>query len=165
MSAPDPSAGLRRAVVPEDEARVRRLVHATGFFSPEEEDVAAELVREALERGAQASGYRFLFLEEEDRLLAYACFGPIPATRSSFDLYWIATQPAEQGRGHGRRLLAASEAEIRALGGTRVYVETSSRAQYEPTRAFYERCGYAQVARLEDFYAPGDGKVVYCRVV
>ena len=165
MSASDPCSGLREAVTAHDEASVRALVHSTGFFSPEEEDVAAELVREALERGEEASGYSFLFLEERGRLLSYACFGRIPGTRSSFDLYWIATQADEQGRGHGRRLLAASEARIRALGGTRVYVETSSRAQYEPTRAFYERCGYEQVALLDDFYAPGDGKVVYCKVV
>ena len=46
-------------------------------------------------------------------------------------------------------------------GGRRVYVETSGRAQYEPTRRFYEACGYAREAVLTDFYAPGDDKVIY----
>ena len=33
------------------------------------------------------------------------------------------------------------------------------------TRAFYERCGCPLVATLEDFYAPGDGKAIYCKKV
>jgi hypothetical protein len=44
-------------------------------------------------------------------------------------------------------------------------VETSTRAQYEPTRTFYERCGYEIAAELPDFYAPGDGKAIFVRVL
>jgi hypothetical protein len=44
-------------------------------------------------------------------------------------------------------------------------VETSSRTAYASTRIFYENCAYRQEALLEDFYAPGDGKVVYCKVL
>jgi hypothetical protein len=57
------------------------------------------------------------------------------------------------------------EQRIPELGGTRIYVETSSRAQYEPTRAFYERRAYRKEVVLEDFYAPGDGKVIYVKSV
>jgi hypothetical protein len=60
-------------------------------------------------------------------------------------------------------LLAESEARIAAAGGRLVWVETSSRAQYQPTRAFYLRCGYCEAARLADFYAPGDAKVIFVR--
>jgi hypothetical protein len=35
--------------------------------------------------------------------------------------------------------------------------------QYASTRAFYEDCGYRLEAVLADFYAAGDGKVVYCK--
>ena len=44
-------------------------------------------------------------------------------------------------------------------------VETSSRDDYAPTRAFYLACGYQIVAELPDFYAPGDGKLIYLRVL
>jgi hypothetical protein len=47
--------------------------------------------------------------------------------------------------------------------GRRVYVETSSKAKYEPTRAFYVRCGYAEEARFRGFYAEDDDKVVYVK--
>jgi hypothetical protein len=51
------------------------------------------------------------------------------------------------------------------MGGRRIYIETSSRAQYEPTRGFYLKCGYRQETILEDFYAPGDGKVIYVKAL
>ncbi len=157
------AAALREEVLPRDEAEVRRVVRATGFFSDEEVEIAAELVRAAL--SGPDSGYRFLFREEDGSLVAYACFGRIPCTRASWDLYWIATDPARQKAGVGRALLAASEERMRALGALRVYVETSSRAQYEPTRRFYERAGYERAALFPEFYGPGDGKVVYCKAL
>lgn len=161
MSATVPAP--REVPLPADEAAVRGLVAATGFFSAEEVEIAAELVRETLR--APDCGYRFLFLEEAGRLQAYTCYGRIPGTRSGYDLYWIATAPALQGRGLGRRLLVGTEQRIRAAGGTHVWVETSSRPLYAPTRAFYERCGYARAAELADFYAPGDAKVIYVRAL
>jgi len=155
---------LRAEARPGDPERVRDLAASTAFFSPEEVVVAAELVAERLSRGPE-SGYEFLFAEEGETLLAWSCFGPIPMTVESWDLYWIGVAPERQGTGLGRAVLALSEDAIRRTGGRRLYVETASRPQYEPTRHFYERCGYWQVALLEDFYAPGDGKVIYLKVL
>jgi len=152
----------REEVTPEDRQAVGWLVRATRFFSEEEIGIAGELVEERLAKG-DASGYFFLFAEEGNRLIGYACFGPIPGTVHSFDLYWIAVDPAEQGRGVGRKLMAMSEVLIAQRGGMRIYADTSSRPQYEPTRAFYLSCGYLQEAFLADFYAPGDGKVIFAK--
>lgn len=159
-----PRRRLRDEVQPSDEAKVRALVSATGFFSAEECDIAAELVRERLQAG-DASGYRFVLLDDDDGLAGYACYGPIPGTDTSYDLYWIAVRPSKHRQGMGRRLLRLSERCIARDGGTRIYVDTSSREQYAPTRAFYEGCGYHVAAHLADFYRPGDGKVIYCKVL
>ncbi len=158
------SAAFRDTVVPDDPARVRALAEATGFFRPEEVAVAVELVDERLARG-EASGYRFLFVDAGGELAGYACYGPIPLTATSYDLYWIAVEPGRQGRGLGRALLAETERRIARAGGGRLYVDTSSRPDYLPTRTFYEHCGYGLAARLDDFYAPGDGKAVYCKAL
>jgi D-alanine-D-alanine ligase len=155
---------FREEMSPEDRQAVGRLVRATGFFSEEEVGIAVELVEERMAKG-DASGYFFLFAEEGDRLIGYACFGPIPGTVHSFDLYWIAVDPGEQGRGVGRKLIAMSETLIAKHGGMHVYADTSSRPQYEPTRAFYLSCGYVQEAFLADFYAPGDGKVIFVKLL
>jgi D-alanine-D-alanine ligase len=155
---------FREEVRPEDRQAVGRLVRATGFFSEEEADIAEELVEERLARG-NASGYFFLFAEEGNRLLGYACFGPIPGSVHSFDLYWIAVDPAEQGRGIGRALMAAAERIMAGFGARLIYADTSSRPRYGPTRAFYLSCGYREEALLADFYAPGDGKVIFSKEV
>jgi ribosomal protein S18 acetylase RimI-like enzyme len=97
------------------------------------------------------------------RLAGYVCFGPIPCTESSFDLYWIAVHPNFQERGLGRQLVTKSERRIRQLGGIRIYLDTSSRDQYAGTRAFYESCDYTVEAVQEDFYAKGDGRLIYCK--
>ncbi|MDH4072584.1 MAG: GNAT family N-acetyltransferase, partial [Gammaproteobacteria bacterium] len=68
-----------------------------------------------------------------------------------------------QRQGLGTTLLKESESVIRRLGGTRVYIDTSGRAQYASTRAFYESAGYTVAADLADFYAPGDAKIVFCK--
>lgn len=155
---------LRYDVQPSDAGRVRSLVQSTGVFLDAEVDVAVELVDERLAKGP-ASGYYFVFAEQYDRLVGYTCYGPIACTQASFDLYWIAVEKSCQGHGLGRDLLRESERLIRAQGGTRVYIETSSRAQYTPTRMFYERCGYHCETMLADFYAPGDAKVIYLRAL
>jgi GNAT superfamily N-acetyltransferase len=145
-----------------DCSAVRELTAATGFFSEEEVAVAVELVEARLAQGL-ASGYRFLFADGDGRLDGYVCYGPIALTRSSFDLYWIAVRPGAQRAGLGRRLMEAAEARARELGASALYVETSSRPQYEPTRTFYRRIGYRAAAELPDFYAPGDGQVIFTK--
>jgi D-alanine-D-alanine ligase len=154
----------REQVMQKDREAVGRLVRETGFFSEEEVAIAAELVDERLAKG-EASGYFFLFAEEEGHLLAYTCFGPIPGSVHSYDLYWIAVEPDAQGRDLGKKLMAGSERIMAERGARRVYADTSSRPQYEPTRAFYRSCGYTQEALLTDFYAADDGKVIFVKTL
>jgi D-alanine-D-alanine ligase len=153
---------LRFAVSTGDPAAVRRLAEATGYFSAAEAEVAEELVLERLSKGPE-SGYHFVFAELDGKLAGYACYGPVPLTESSYDLYWIVVSPEVQGKGLGRILLQAAERRVRQAGGTRLYADTSGRAQYASTRAFYERVGFRPEARLEDFYARGDAKVIYSK--
>lgn len=149
---------------PADGKRVREIVVSSGFFSEAEIEVAVELVQERLNKGI-ASGYFFLFAEKDQKVAGYSCFGPIPCTEESYDIYWIAVQEELRGSGLGAEILKRVEERIRELGGTRIYVETSSRKQYEPTRSFYSRCGYLREATLKNFYSPGDDKVIYLRVL
>lgn len=152
----------RSQLTPADRAPLAELIRATGFFNPEEEEVALELIDDRLAHG-EASHYRFLIAEREGQVAGYACWGPIPGTAASADLYWIAVHPDQQGKGVGRLLLAAAEAQIAAAGRSRVYIETSTRGQYAGTRGFYLACGYDLAAELPDYYAPGDGKAVFMK--
>ncbi|HEX2139936.1 MAG TPA: GNAT family N-acetyltransferase [Woeseiaceae bacterium] len=144
-----------------DRDAVRALVAATGFFSREEEDIAVELVEDALARG-EASEYRFVFADAPGGALrGYACYGPITPGSADFDLYWIAVAPQAQREGTGRALLAEAERLAVEEGATAMFIDTAGRSQYAPTRAFYERMGYCVHRVAKDFYAVGDDKVVY----
>jgi len=147
-----------------DVPALRRLVAAAGVFYRQERAVALELLETRLERGPK-SGYSFVFAELHGDLLGYAAWGPAPLTERSFDLYWIVVAPAAQGRGLGRALLELVERAIGARGGGNLYIETSSRQAYARTRRFYKDAGYRRIARLRDFYAPGDHKLMFCKVI
>lgn len=154
---------LRDDVTPGDLNAVRHMVEATGFFRSDEIDVAVELVAERIARGAP-SGYEFLFAEHQGAVVGYACYGPIACTLGSFDLYWIVVDPAWQKLGVGRMLVREVEQRIKDAGGRQIYIETSGREQYAPTRHFYASCGYAIAASLTDFYDQGDDKVIWRKV-
>lgn len=147
-----------------DMEHVREIVVSSGFFSEAEIEIAVELVQERLNKGVE-SGYYFVFAERDQKLAGYSCFGPIPCTVESYDIYWIAVQQELRRSGLGVTILKNAEEKIRKMGGKRIYVETSSREQYRPTRSFYRRCGYLKVATLENFYSSGDHKAIYVRVL
>jgi RimJ/RimL family protein N-acetyltransferase len=44
-------------------------------------------------------------------------------------------------------------------------VETSGLPDFERTRAFYLKCGYEEEAHIRDFYATGEDKVVFRKVL
>lgn len=154
---------IRRGLTVADRAPLETLIRETAFFNAEEVEVAVELIDDGLAHG-EASHYRFVVGEEES-VTGYACWGPIPGTAASADLYWIVVHPAHQGRGIGASLLRAAEDWMASENRTRVYVETSTRPQYDPTRRFYFACGYELAAELPDFYAPGDGKAIFLKVL
>lgn len=156
---------FRDHALPGDSAAVRDIVESTGFFNGDEVLIAVELVEERLSRGIEC-GYHFLFCEAEGvSVVGYTCFGPIPGTETSFDLYWIAVHTDYRGQGIGRNLIERTETAIAVMGGTRIYIETSSRSLYKPTQGFYLRQGYGQEAVIKDFYAPDDSKIIYAKVL
>lgn len=154
----------RDSPLPSDSDAIRTIVSSSGFFSPQEIEVAVELVREREIKGL-SSGYFFIFAEKDNKVGGYTCFGPIPCTAESFDIYWIAVLESLRRLGLGLELLKRTEATIRRLGGKRIYVETSSRPQYDPTRAFYRTCGYREAAVLEHFYSANDHKIIFLKVL
>lgn len=150
-----------RDLLPEDRDPLRDLLHGTGEFAPEEATVASDLIDERL---AGDTDYRFVIAEDGDGLAGYACYGPVPMTDGSWDLYWIVVAPGRRGAGIGAELLRAAEEAVISGGGRMLIIETASKASYAETRTFYEARGYAETARVPDFYSVGDDKVIYRKV-
>jgi len=148
-----------REVAPEDRNDLLKLLEATGVFKEYEISVADEVIQESL---SPASGYYSLcFVNEENRAVGYVCWGSTPCTEGTYDLYWIAVHPSFQGNGIGKKLLDCVEGRVKGSGGRLILIETSSLADYEPSRRFYVHNGYKQYALIPDFYRPGDHLIVY----
>ena len=150
---------------PENRARLAELLVNTGAFHADEVEVALSLFDLAHRVGGTGAGeappdYEFVGAFEEERLIGYACFGPTPATEGTHDLYWLAVDPAAQGRGVGRALVREVERKLIGRAGRLLVVETSSRPDYASTRQFYARSGYIEAARVHDFYAPADDRIL-----
>jgi ribosomal protein S18 acetylase RimI-like enzyme len=153
-----------RELRPADRDSLERILRATGVFSEEEVEVALEVLDETLELPDVPDAYRTVVAELADgKVAGYATFGSTPNLERTYDLYWIAVDPALHGKGVGRVLIQDVEATLASEGGGVVVVETSGRDDYVPTRAFYRQTGYIESHREKDHYGPGDDKVVYVK--
>ncbi|MGA1712288.1 MAG: GNAT family N-acetyltransferase [bacterium] len=144
-----------------DVGKITDLVQECGNFRGDEIEIATELVQEHLNQGV-SSGYEFLLLEKADILGAFACWGPIPGSVGSYDLYWLAVAPDFQGAGLGTLLFKESIQQIFSQGGRQIFIETSSRDNYLSAQRFYQRQGAELMARLPDFYQIDDDKLIFC---
>jgi ribosomal protein S18 acetylase RimI-like enzyme len=158
--APGPRIG---AMSPADRTRVGEILRGTGQFREKEVAVALELFDAAFGIGGLAfdPDYEFVGAYGANGVLqGYACYGPTSGTDRAYDLYWIAVAREAAGRGVGSALLAEVESRLLARGARLMLIETSSRTDYAATRGFYQARGYREQARVKDFYAPDDDRVM-----
>ncbi len=152
----------------DDRAPLVSLLRRIDVFNPEEVEVAIELIDEAIEDRPE-NDYEAVvavdLTQPEEAPLGYACFGPTPMTDRTYDLYWVAVDPAQQGKGLGAGLVRAVEALIAARGGLTLRVETSSKEAYGKTLAFYRRIDYVEGGCIPDFYSAGDDLLILYRRV
>jgi GNAT superfamily N-acetyltransferase len=142
-----------------DRGRIEEIIRAVGLFRDDEIPVALEVFDGAV---AGSPDYLALGADIDGRLAGWICWGPTPCTQGTYDLYWMAVDPAQHGAGIGTALVAAMEQRL--AGAARlVVVETAGRPDYAPTRAFYQARGYHRAAVIPGFYAPGDDQVVYIK--
>ena len=152
------SGGVRLGpLAPVHRDRLEAVVRATNVFAEDEVAVALELFDDAINGGPD---YEFIGAFEGNQLIGYACFGATPSTDSTFDLYWIAVHPSAQRSGAGGVLMSEVERRLQRRRARLLVVETSSRADYEPTRRFYRRRGYEIAACVRDYYGQGDDRVI-----
>lgn len=107
--------------------------------------------------------YVGLVAEADGTLVGVLAYGQTPMTDGTYDMYWIAADPGRRRRGVGAALVEAMETDLRRRAARLVRVETSGTPAYQATRAFYERLGYPETARIRDFYRPGDDLVIHTR--
>ncbi len=146
---------------PGDGPQILAIAANAGVFTPEEVTTVRELWEDYLRHGE--ASYSFRVCREGEKVLGFSCHGRHDLTESTYDIYWIATDPSARRRGVGRALLLRVEEEVRQAGGQLIVVETSGTSAYASTRAFYRSCGYELEALIHDFYHAGDDLVIFTK--
>jgi ribosomal protein S18 acetylase RimI-like enzyme len=146
-------------MLPMDRAVIAKLVLSVENFNQAEVACALELIDVYLNDPDQTDYHLVVAEDSTAKVHGYACWGPVPLTKGTYDLYWIATHPDSRGQGYGRAIMAYVEGKVLGKNGRLLAVETSAKESYKSTVKFYHRLGYEETSRIPDFYDVGDDKL------
>ena len=146
----------------EDTPLLLKLAEATKVFKPQE-IVALEEVLDDYFATTREQGHLAVTWEQGGEVLGFAYYAPSAMADRTWYLWWIAVRKSEQAKGIGGRLLQHAEEDVKRRRGRMLLIETSSLPHYAKTRAFYGRRGYEVVARVPDFYAEGDDRLILAK--
>ena len=157
----DPKKSIRIRKILEDDVPLIIKILNNGVFGNSEMNIAIEIINSYL-NDTDKRGY-FIYVADygANRTIGYICFGPMPLTEDTFDIYWVAVDRRFQKIGVGRKLLNFAEDYVRGKEGRKIIIETSSKKEYESARSLYKRAGYREVARILDFYSSNDDKIIF----
>jgi len=144
-----------------DRPALKTILKAQEHFRSLEVQVALELIDLALGQASEGDYLVGVAEGAEGEILGYICYGKAPLTDAVYDLYWIVVHPAFGNQGTGSLLLKHAERDLQRRQARLVLIETSSLPAYEIPRAFYQKHGYKEIARVRDYYAPGDHKLIF----
>ncbi len=148
-----------RVMTREDKPAIMQILVKTPEFKPAEVVVAEDVIDSYL-NDPYRSGYYILVAELDSVIAGYICYGPTPLTEGTWDMYWEAVSQEKRGQGIGGALMEAAEIEIKKAQGRLAIIETSSTPEYQKTIRFHLGNGYEIIARIPDFYAPGDDEII-----
>lgn len=106
----------------------------------------------------------------QDVWLTYECDGegagfcyavPEKLTDGTWNMLAIAVHPASQAKGVGSAIVKKLEAILFDRGQRVLIADTSGTVEFEKTREFYRKNGYLEVARIPEFWAVDNDKVVF----
>jgi ribosomal protein S18 acetylase RimI-like enzyme len=154
-----------RPIYKKDRFRLEAILKAQTHFKPAEIEVALELIDIVLTVPRQED-YRIRCIQGADgEVRGYICYGKAPLTESTYDLYWIVVHPIFWNQGAGSSLIQHAEEDLRQRDARLLLIETSSLPSYERPRAFYKKHGYQEQACIFDYYALGDHKLIFGKIL
>jgi len=154
-----------RPTTPDDTPTLVALAEATAVFKPHEIAALGEVLDDYHAANRDYGHAALTALDDAGTVVGFAYLAPAAMTDRTWELWWLAVDVRRQGQGHGRRLLESAEDHARRQAARLLLIDTSDTPLYLPTRGFYLKAGYTEAAVVADFYADGDGKVVYAKRV
>ena len=139
----------------QDISALKHVIDETGLFP-------SEMLEDMLS-GFLSGGHEDIWLscEDQNEIIGFCYAIPEPLTDGTWNMLAIAVHPGRQAKGAGTKIVVELETRLRAQGRRILIVDTSSKAEFAQTRDFYLKNGYTEEARIRDFWAAGDDKVVF----
>ena len=97
----------------------------------------------------------------DGQVVGFGYCKPERMTSGTWNLLAIGILARCRGRGIGGAMMRYLENRLRTDGERVLIVETMGTPAYARTRAFYRSNGYAEEARIREFYEPGGDKIVF----
>ena len=155
---------MLRSSLPSESSALLGVAVATGLFEPESAEALLGNILSELHADRLGAGHTVAVWAAADRRAeGWVYYAPDAYAAQVWNLWWIGVSPDSQGKGIGRALLERVEAHVSASEGRLLIIETSSTPPLARARAFYRQNGYAECGHIPDFYAVGDGKVIFAK--
>jgi ribosomal protein S18 acetylase RimI-like enzyme len=139
-----------------DVSALADIANATELFP-------GEMLPELIDSFLSGGGCQDLWLTcESAGLVEGFCYSvPEKLTDGTWNMLALAVHPAFQGTGAGSALVRHLERELLARGQRVLIADTSGTPAFERTRRFYRKNDYIEEARIRDFWAAGNDKIVF----
>ena len=144
-----------RSSTSSDLSAAKAIIDAVGLFPPELLD---GMFCASSEEPDQPE-FWLTFDDGSPEAIAYCA--PEPMADGTWNLLLIAVHPNRQGEGIGAQIMSYVEEKLAAEGARVLLVETSGTDHFIKTRRFYSQLGYTEEARIREYYAAGDDKIVF----
>ncbi len=150
-----------RALIPDDMNAVLSLAMESDLF----DEAGVDLIRQTLEAHYSNEDESVWWVAEEQEPVGVLYCVPEQMTNGTWNALMLLVRSDCHGKGYGTRLLRQAEQTLAEQGAHLLIVETSGVDSFARTRRFYDRCGYTEEARIANFYAAGDDKVIYTKTL
>lgn len=145
-----------RPTIRDDIPRLEGIVHETGLFPSE---LLPEMLGGFLNENP--NGEVWLTCEADGAPVGLCFAAPEQFTGGAWNMLAIAVASSRRGTGVGGALVKGLEHILRHRGERVLIADTSGTDAFARTRDFYRKHGFTEEARIRDFWAAGDDKVVF----
>lgn len=150
---------LIRPVKPSDVEPLLDMLLASGQF---DED-GLHHVQVTLTHYFSGESADLWFSAEDSGLAGIAYCSPEVMTNNVWNLLMLWISPSHQRQGVGQQLVNEIEKELISKQARLLLVETSSHVDFHAAREFYTKQGFNNEARIRNYYAPDEDKLIFIK--
>lgn len=146
---------LIQPTAPDDIEGLQEVLDDTGLFPSE---MLPDMLSPAFAGDTAAV---WLTCHADGKPAGFCYTEPEEMTEGTWNMRALAVHPSLQGQGLGSALVTAAEENLKENGHRLMIVDTSGTEDFVQTRRFYAQNGFEEEARIRDFWAAGDDKIIF----